>query len=46
MTDRVGVSFGSLTDVAPQKNFKPVFLKSQVHGRIFKESTSGPVEFI
>ena len=46
MTDRVGVPFGSLTDVAPRKNFKPVLLKSQVQGRIFKESTSGPVEFI
>ena len=46
MTDRVGVPFGSMTDVAPQKNFKPAFSKSRVQVRIFKESTSGPVEFI
>ena len=46
MTDRVDVPFGSLTDVPPRKNFKPVFSKSQVQGRIFKESTSGSVEFM
>ena len=46
MTDRVGVPFGSLTDVAARKNFKPAFSKSQTQWRILKESTSGPIEFI
>ena len=29
-----------------EKNFKPAFSKSHVQRRIFKESSSGPVEFI